>query len=118
MARVSIVIPAFNAGRYIRQTLKSVIASSWGDFEVILIDDGSSDDTVVQASGLDLRIRIISRPNAGMSAARNLGEFGCPFELALALLEPAARESGLPPSDIRRQIQCGLTDEAKKGGAM
>lgn len=51
------------------------------------------------------------------SAARNLGEFGCSLELALALLEPAARESGLPPTDIRRQIECALADEAQKGGA-
>ena len=51
------------------------------------------------------------------SSARNLGEFACSFELAFALLEPPARDSGLPPSDIRRQIECGLADEARKGGA-
>ncbi len=51
------------------------------------------------------------------SAARNLGEFSCSFELAFALLEPAARESGLPPSEIRRQVECGLADQAQKGGA-
>ena len=100
MARVSIVIPAFNAGRYIRQTLKSVIASSWGDFEVILIDDGSSDDTVVQASGLDLRIRIISRPNAGMSAARNLGVASSDSEF-IALLDA---DDLWHPEKLRRQL--------------
>lgn len=51
------------------------------------------------------------------SAARNLGEYGCSLELALALLEPAARESGLPPSKIRRQIECGIADQAQKGNA-
>ena len=51
------------------------------------------------------------------SAARTFGEFGCSFDLALALLEPPARESGLPPSHIRRQIECGLADQAQKGGA-
>ncbi len=49
------------------------------------------------------------------SASRNLGDFGCSFELALALLEPPARESGLLPSDIRRQIECGIADSRKKG---
>lgn len=49
------------------------------------------------------------------SSARNLGEFNCSFELAFALLEPAARESGLPPSNIRRQIECGLADAGPKG---
>ncbi len=51
------------------------------------------------------------------SAASNLGEFGCSFDLAFALLEPAARESGLPPSDIRRQIECGLVDQSPRGDA-
>ena len=58
-----------------------------------------------------------SRHRLLYSAARSLGEFGCSFELAVALLEPPARESGLPPSDIRRQIECGLADAAPKGGA-
>jgi hypothetical protein len=42
------------------------------------------------------------------SAAANLAEFGCSFELAFALLSDAALDSGLPPSDVRRQIECGL----------
>lgn len=46
------------------------------------------------------------------SAARNLAEFGCPPELAYALLTEAGRDAGLPPKDVRRQIECGL-----KGGA-
>ena len=86
MARVSIVVPAFNAGRFIRQTLQSVLASSWSDFEVVVIDDGSSDDTVAQATGLDPRIRIVSRPNAGMSASRNLGVASSDSEF-IALLD-------------------------------
>jgi hypothetical protein len=42
------------------------------------------------------------------SAAANLGEFGCSFELAYALLSEAGLDSGLPPKDVRRQIECGL----------
>jgi hypothetical protein len=45
------------------------------------------------------------------SSARNLAEFGCPPRLALALLLPAALDSGLGPSEARRQIDCGLRDE-------
>jgi glycosyltransferase involved in cell wall biosynthesis len=73
MPRVSIVIPAYNAGNLIRPTLQSVLASTEGDFEVIVIDDGSSDNTAEAASGLDPRIKVISRSNAGMSATRNFG---------------------------------------------
>lgn len=47
------------------------------------------------------------------SAAANLAEFGCGFDLARALLSEAALDSGLPPADVRRQIQCGL--EHKRG---
>lgn len=43
------------------------------------------------------------------SAAANLGEFGCSFDLALALLSESAFDSGLPPADVRQQIECGLT---------
>ena len=86
MPRISIVIPAFNAGRFIRQTLQSVLASSWTDLEVVVINDGSSDDTVAQATGLDPRIRLISRPNAGMSVSRNVGVASSDSEF-IALLD-------------------------------
>lgn len=46
------------------------------------------------------------------SASRNLGEFGCPPKLALALLMPIALDTGLSPSDAARQIECGLKDSA------
>jgi len=55
------------------------------------------------------------------SAARNLGEFGCPPALAHALLTESALDSGLPPTDVRRQIECGLKDAVPsdvKGGAV
>ena len=44
------------------------------------------------------------------AAGRNLGEFGCPLPLAAALLTEAALDSGLSPSDVRRQIECGVRD--------
>ena len=48
------------------------------------------------------------------SAAANLAEFGCPVAFAHALLTDAGLDSGLPPSEVRRQIECGL--EHKEGG--
>jgi hypothetical protein len=50
------------------------------------------------------------------SAAANLAEFGCPPALAHALLSDAALDSGLPPADVRRQIDCGLNHAAKQRG--
>lgn len=73
--RVSIVIPAFNAGRYIEETICSVQAQSFKDWELIVVDDGSTDDTasVVKALMGDGRIRYHYQSNAGVAAARNKG---------------------------------------------
>ena len=71
---VTVYMPAYNVGRYIRQAAQSVLAQTFGDFEFIIIDDGSKDDTLAVAMELaaaDARIRLISRPNAGVSATAN-----------------------------------------------
>jgi glycosyltransferase involved in cell wall biosynthesis len=73
MPLVSIVIPAYNAGAYLRETLDSVMRSTLRDFEVIVIDDGSKDRTAEIASAFPSQVRVISQPNAGMSASRNRG---------------------------------------------
>jgi glycosyltransferase involved in cell wall biosynthesis len=73
MARVSIIIPAYNAQAFIASTIKSVLASSFADFEVIVIDDGSTDQTAARANVGDERVRVIQQANAGMSASRNRG---------------------------------------------
>lgn len=73
-ARCSIVVPAYNTGAYIEATLRSVVAQSMQDWELILVDDGSTDDTLARARAVtDTRIRVVSQPNAGPSAARNHG---------------------------------------------
>lgn len=74
MPDVSVVIPAYNAARTLGETLDSVVGQTFGDFEVILIDDGSTDGTatVAAASG-DPRVRVIRTANNGVSNARNLG---------------------------------------------
>ncbi len=70
---VSIIIPTYNCERYIAETLGSVIAQTVGDWEVIVVDDGSRDRTVEIASGMDPRIRVIEQKNAGVCVARNKG---------------------------------------------
>jgi glycosyltransferase involved in cell wall biosynthesis len=75
---VSIVIPAFNVKKYIGKTLRSLINQSDNDYEVIIIDDGSSDDTCnyvsefIDANRL-VNYKIIGQTNSGVSSARNLG---------------------------------------------
>ena len=74
MARVDVIVPLYNKGKYIRRTLNSILAQTWGDFEVIVVDDGSTDDgpAVVSACS-DGRIRLIRQANQGPGAARNHG---------------------------------------------
>ena len=73
---VSVVIPAFNASSTIDETLRSVRSQSHGELEIIVVDDGSTDDTVTVAqrhADQDSRIIIMRQCNAGVAAARNAG---------------------------------------------
>jgi len=72
--KFSVVIPLYNKAAHIASTLASVVSQSYEDFEVCVINDGSTDDSAVQASLIsDPRIRIITQINGGVSAARNRG---------------------------------------------
>ena len=74
MAEISIIIPAYNAELTIRQTIESVLAQTFSDWEIILIDDGSTDGTVNQVKAIDdNRIKIFSHENTGVASARNRG---------------------------------------------
>lgn len=71
---VSVVIPTRNRKMYLRQAIKSVLAQSYIEFEIIVIDDGSSDGTLNLARSFDdPRVRFISQMTAGPSEARNRG---------------------------------------------
>ncbi|MBF2064472.1 MAG: glycosyltransferase [Calothrix sp. C42_A2020_038] len=74
MPKVSIVIPAYNTIKYLPDTLSSVWSQTFTDFEVLVVDDGSSDNIQEWASQVtDPRFKFISQPNRGVSAARNTG---------------------------------------------
>jgi glycosyltransferase involved in cell wall biosynthesis len=77
MPRVSVVIPTFNQSTYVRRAIQSVLGQSLADFELIVVDDGSEDDTeVVVSRYADARVHYVWQPNAGLSAARNRGIAG------------------------------------------
>ena len=70
------MIAAYNAGRYLRETLDSVRGQTYEDWELVIVDDGSSDDTLAIAQEYaagDGRIRVVHQDNAGGAAARNRG---------------------------------------------
>lgn len=71
---VSIIIPCHNAGRWLAATLESALAQTWSHCEVILIDDGSTDNSHAVAAGFAPRgVRVARQPRRGASAARNHG---------------------------------------------
>ena len=70
---VSILIPAYNADRWIVAALESALAQTWPNKEVILVDDGSSDDTLRIGRTFESgSVKVLSQKNSGASAARNL----------------------------------------------
>jgi cellulose synthase/poly-beta-1,6-N-acetylglucosamine synthase-like glycosyltransferase/peptidoglycan/xylan/chitin deacetylase (PgdA/CDA1 family)/spore germination protein YaaH len=73
---VSVIIPAFNEGTVIGKTVDSILASEYPAFEIVVVDDGSSDDTsevVRKMFGAESRVRLFTRANAGKAAALSFG---------------------------------------------
>lgn len=70
---VSVVIPAYNAARFLRETLQSVLAQTSAPLEVLVVDDGSTDDTARIAQSFGPPVRCLNQENQGLSRARNAG---------------------------------------------
>lgn len=74
MPRVTVVTPAYNAGKFLSATIHSVLDQTERDFELLVVDDGSTDDTAAITESFaarDPRVRLIRQDNAGSAAARN-----------------------------------------------
>lgn len=73
---ISVIVPVFNAEKYLRRCVDSILAQTFTDFELLLIDDGSSDNSGAicdEYASRDPRVRVFHKPNGGVSSARNLG---------------------------------------------
>ena len=74
--KISIIVPVYNVERYLRQCIDSILAQTYTDFELLLIDDGSPDNSgniCDEYAKKDPRIRVFHKPNGGVSTARNMG---------------------------------------------
>jgi glycosyltransferase involved in cell wall biosynthesis len=70
---VSVIIPTYNRGWIIKEAIESVLAQDFTDFELIVVDDGSTDDTFEILGGFGDALKVLRQSNRGVSAARNRG---------------------------------------------
>lgn len=100
---VSVIIPAFNAGESLRETLESAARQSWQHLEIIIVDDGSTDQTARIAADFcaaDERAKLILQSNHGVSAARNRGI----AETRGAWIAPLDADDLWHPEKVERQL--------------
>lgn len=116
---ISVIIPVYNAAKYLALTIQSVQAQTDAEWEIILVDDGSSDNSLAVAEEMqrqDSRISVLAQANAGVAAARNFGlsksRLEYPYALFLDsddLLAPAALET------LRTLLEAHLASPAACG---
>jgi len=82
MSKISVIIPVYNKAQYLKKTIDSVLNQSMTDFELIIVNDGSTDQSIeIINSFNDKRIKFINQTNQGVAAARNLGVANAGSEL-------------------------------------
>ena len=110
---LSVVIPVYNVEKYLQECIDSVLGQTYTDYEIILVDDGSTDssgricDDYLTA---DTRIQVIHQENGGLSAARNTG-----YEVAYALFTRAPGKSNRarPVSAPSKQVSAEVPQAHK-----
>ena len=111
---VAVVIPAYNAEPWIARTLTSVLAQTYRNFEVWVVNDGSTDRTaerVERVAQQDARVKLLNQPNAGVAAARNFGIQQSQGEL----IAPIDADDLWHPEQLAKQVACFLAAPATVG---
>lgn len=76
MPRISVVVPIYNGEQYLKRCVDSVLEQTYKDIEVLLVNDGSTDDSLEilrEYEQKDSRVKVIDKPNTGVSLTRNAG---------------------------------------------
>jgi glycosyltransferase involved in cell wall biosynthesis len=103
MPKVSVVIPAYNAMTYLPETVESVLKQTFTNFEVLIINDGSSDHIMQWVTEIsDSRVRLISQENQGLPGARNTGIAQAQGEY-VAFLDA---DDWWEPTKLEKQVRC------------
>jgi len=122
-APVSVIIPSYNCGSYLAEAIQSALGQTRPPFEVIVVDDGSTDDSLETARSFGPPVQVVSQPNSGVSRARNRA-----IELAsgdwLAFLDaddvwvPEKLERQLSAVEGRDDVVCVFSDFYRFGAGM
>lgn len=110
---VSVVIPVYNMEAYLAETLRSVLASDYPAFEVVIMDDGSKDDSLAvarQFASADARVSVYTQPNAGACVARNQAIARTKGRYIL----PVDADNTISPDFIRRAVEVIESDDEVK----
>lgn len=110
----SVIIPAYNAERYLRQAVESALAQTHSNLEVVIVDDGSTDGTrrlADEIAATDPRVRVFTQENAGVGAARNRGIAEAHGEF----LAPLDADDFWYPKKLERQI-AALEERGERWG--
>lgn len=118
---VSVILPCYNAHRYLTRALDSVRAQTFRDFEIIVVDDGSTDpETVAYLNQLPSNIRLVRQENRGLPGARNTGFREARGKYVLPLdcddwIDPTFLEKGVAILDGRRDVAYAFSYIALEG---
>lgn len=103
---VSIIVPAYNEGKLLRSTIASLMQMEYPEYEIVIVDDGSTDDTREIARGLvgefgHVRVKLVEKPNGGKATALNAGIQVSDYDFVLCV----DGDSQLSPDTLLRAIQ-------------
>ena len=105
----SVVIPLYNKEKYVAQTLQCVLNQSFTDFEVLIVNDGSTDESVKVVEQFDdERIKIFHQENQGVSAARNKG---IEIEFLISRLKSQLCVLPVPPNSLTDKFGFPLSNK-------
>jgi glycosyltransferase involved in cell wall biosynthesis len=122
LPRLSVIIPVYNGAATIERVLNSVFAQTYGDFEIVVVDDGSTDETAAILERFSSRVAIVRQPNIGFCAARNAAIAKSTGEY-LALLDaddfwaPTKLEKAIAILDKSPQVVLVYTDVLNQDAA-
>ena len=74
MPKVDVIVPTYNRSSLVREAIQSILQQTFADFQIVVVDDGSTDDTRCVVGGIsDNRVTYIYKPNGGQATAMNIG---------------------------------------------